>query len=417
MIPFHNFILPNGLKVVVHEDHSVPLVAVNILYNVGSRDEDPEKTGFAHLFEHLMFGGTVNIPEYDEPLQKVGGENNAFTTPDITNYYIQIPSHNVETAFWLESDRMHGLALNQKVLDVQKKVVTEEFKQRYLNQPYGDAWLKLRPLAYSRHPYRWATIGKEIRHIEEASLEYVKSFYNKFYDPGNAILSVAGDISAEETERLANKWFGEIKSNGIYSRALDKEPQQNAYRFEEVYAPVPLNALYKVYHMPGRLEKGFYAADFLSDIFGQGKSSRLYLELVKNHKIFNSINAYITGSDDPGLLVISGKINDEFSLEDADKAINAVIDELTDNGPSDTEIMKIKNQNESAFALAEVEILNKAMNLAYFYNLGDPELYNNELNRILDVSTEDVAEAGREILRNTNCSTLYYHAGKKNGSP
>ncbi len=413
MIPYKKFILSNGLKVVIHEDHSVPLVAVNILYNVGSKDENPGKTGFAHLFEHLMFGGSVNIPSYDEPLQRVGGENNAFTSPDITNYYIQVPAINIETAFWLESDRMMGLPLNSRVLDIQKKVVIEEFKQRYLNQPYGDIWLKIRPVAYKRHPYGWATIGKDISHIENATLEDVKEFYHRFYHPANAILSVAGDISFQECQSLTEKWFGEIESHDHNNRNLPSEPQQNAGRFLELTAEVPLDALYKVYHMPGRLEESFYSSDFLSDILGRGKSSRLYLKLVKEKKIFNSLNSYITGSDDPGLLVISGKVNEEYTLAQADEAVQELINEFLSSGPSGKELNKIKNQAESAYALAEVEILNKAMNLAYFYNLGDPELYNLELDKIRKVSEDEIRTAAGQILRRENCSTLYYHAEKK----
>ncbi len=416
MIPYKNYVLSNGLKVVIHEDHSVPLVAVNILYNVGSKDENPGKTGFAHLFEHLMFGGSVNIPSYDEPLQRVGGENNAFTSPDITNYYIQVPAINIETAFWLESDRMLGLPLNQKVLDVQKKVVTEEFKQRYLNQPYGDIWLKIRPLAYQKHPYRWATIGKDISHIENASLEDVKSFYKKFYHPANAVMAVSGDISYAECKRLTEKWFGEIERNDTNIRKLMPEPDQTSGRFLELTADVPLDALYKVYHMPGRLEKDFYPSDFLSDILGRGKSSRLFLKLVKEKKIFNSLNAYITGSDDPGLLVISGKVNEEYNLRQADTALKELIIEFTSRGPSEMELKKIKNQAEAAYALAEVEILNKAMNLAYFYNLGDPELYNLELEKIQKVEADEILNAARQILRQDNCSTLYYHAEKKHAA-
>ena len=293
MIHYENFSLSNGLRVVVHEDHATPLAAVNILYNVGSKDEDADKTGFAHLFEHLMFGGSVNIPSYDEQLQKVGGENNAFTSPDITDYYIQLPTINIETAFWLESDRMLSLSFNQKSLEVQRKVVVEEFKQRYLNQPYGDVWLKLRPLAYTVHPYMWATIGKEIRHIEDATMEDVKGFFRKFYHPSNAILSVAGDISITDVRKLAEKWFGPIPAGEVYHRNLPYEPKQVEARHMSVNSKVPLDAIYKVYHMPGRLEDDYYPVDFLSDILGKGKSSRLYSKLVKEKQVFNSLSALV----------------------------------------------------------------------------------------------------------------------------
>jgi zinc protease len=410
MIHFEKFNLPNGLRVLVHEDHATPLVAVNILYNVGSKDEEPGKTGFAHLFEHLMFGGSVNIPSYDEQLQKVGGENNAFTSPDITNYYIQLPSINIETAFWLESDRMLSLSFNPKSLDVQRKVVIEEFKQRYLNQPYGDVWLKIRPLAYSVHPYRWATIGKEISHIEEATMEDVKAFFGKFYHPSNAILSVAGDISAEEVRILSEKWFGPIPAGEVYHRNLPKEPKQEAPRHISVNAKVPLDAIYKVYHMPARLDEGYYSADFLGDMLGKGKSSRLYRKLIKERQVFNSLNAYVTGSDDPGLLVISGNLNQGYTPEQGDNAINELIDEMVMNGPAPSELEKIKNQAEAGFAFAEVEILNKSMNLAYFANLGDPEWYNREMDRIREVTLEKVRNSAAQILVKNNCSTLHYHA-------
>jgi len=414
MILYEKFTLTNGLKVVVHEDHSVPLVAVNVLYNVGSKDEEPEKTGFAHLFEHLMFGGSQNIPSYDEPLQKVGGENNAFTSPDITNYYIQIPAINVETAFWLESDRMFGLTLNQKVLDVQKKVVIEEFKQRYLNQPYGDTWLKIRPLAYTKHPYQWATIGKDISHIEDATLEDVHNFYSKFYGPSNAILSIAGDITFPKAKSLIEKWFGDIEGGKENNRNIPKEPEQNRSRFLEISANVPLDAIYKVYHMPGRLEKDYYATDFLCDVLGRGKSSRFYKKLIKENKIFSTLDSYITGSDDPGLLVISGKVREDYSLAQADESITELIEDLKIDEPTDQELYKIKNQAESAFALAEVEILNKSMNLAYFYNLGDPSHYNLELEKIMEVTREALTGIAKQVLRKENCSTLYYHAEKSN---
>ncbi|HLF32781.1 MAG TPA: pitrilysin family protein [Cyclobacteriaceae bacterium] len=413
MIKFEDFTLSNGLKIIVHEDFSTPLAVVNVLYNVGSKDEDDQKTGFAHLFEHLMFGGSVNISSYDEHLQKVGGENNAFTSPDITNYYIQLPAVNIETAFWLESDRMLGLSFDPKSLEVQRKVVVEEFKQRYLNQPYGDAWLHLRPLAYKTHPYRWATIGKEISHIEEASMEDVKSFFKKFYHPTNAILAIAGNVSLSEVKVLAEKWFGSIPAGTPYHRELPMEPVQDKARQIDVSAKVPLDALYKVYHMPGRIHNGFHAGEFISDILGKGKSSRLYQKLVREKQVFNSLNTYVTGSDDPGLMVISGMVNEGYSLKQADKEVTAIISDFERNGPGKGELDKMKNQAESDFAFAEVEILNKAMNLAYFLNLGDAGLYNEELEKIRKVSQDDIRKVSAGIFAENNCSTLYYHAENK----
>ena len=286
MISFERFTLSNGLTVIVHPDHSTPMAVVNIMYNVGSRDENPEKTGFAHLFEHLMFGGSVNISNYDEPLQMAGGENNAYTTNDLTNYYLQIPVQNLETGFWLESDRMLSLAFGEKSLDVQRKVVCEEFKEHYINKPYGDVWHKLRTLAYTTHPYRWMTIGKDLKHVEDARLQDVKDFFFRHYTPCNAILAVAGPVTTEEVRSLAEKWFGPIPSGTKYERSLPAEPRQTEDRVLEVTSAVPLDALYKTWHMGSRLEDSYYAADLVTEIMGGGGSSRLFQGLVKKNKLF-----------------------------------------------------------------------------------------------------------------------------------
>ncbi|GAB4027916.1 M16 family metallopeptidase [Spirosoma koreense] len=410
MIHYEQFVLDNGLRVFVHEDESTPMAAVNILYNVGSRDEVPTKTGFAHLFEHLMFGGSQNIPVYDEPLQKVGGENNAFTSPDITNYYITLPAANLETAFWLESDRMLSLSFDPQVLEVQQKVVIEEFKQRYLNQPYGDVWLKLRPLAYKQHPYRWATIGKDISHIEEATMDDVKAFFFKYYLPNNAILVVAGNVTVDQVKQLCDKWFAPIPAGEPYIRQLPTEPVQIEARKLETSAKVPLDGLYKAYHMPGRFEPDFHSADLLSDILGRGKSSRLYQKLLRDNALFSSINAYSTTSIDPGLLVIQGNLNKGVSLEEADAAVEALVQELIDQPVTDQELMKIKNQAEATLAFSEVELLNRAMNLAYAANAGNPDLVNQEAAFIQAVTPESLQVAAGQVLRKANCSTLYYRS-------
>ena len=412
MINYQEFYLKNGLRVIIHEDHATPLAAVNLLYNVGSRDESPDKTGFAHLFEHLMFGGSVNIPSYDEPLQRVGGENNAFTSPDITNYYITIPSINLETAFWLESDRMLSLRFEDRILEVQRKVVIEEFNQRYLNQPYGDVWLKLRPLAYKEHPYRWATIGKEISHIENASMEDVKAFFKKFYTPNNAILVVAGDVTVEQVKHLAEKWFEPIPKGLEYVRSLPVEPRQHETRILEVNAEVPLDALYISYHMPARNHPDFYAADLLSDLLGRGKASRLYQGLVKSNKIFNSINAYIMGSLDPGQLIISGKINQGIDMDHAINSVRDIINTVLHDGIKQKELSRAQNQAVTSLAFQEVEILNRAMNLAFFANMGRLKEYNEETNYIMGVTPDDIQEQGMEILRFENASVLKYFASK-----
>lgn len=410
MIHYEHFILDNGLKVYVHEDHSTPMAAVNILYNVGSRDENEEKTGFAHLFEHLMFGGSKHVPSYDVPLQKVGAQNNAFTSSDLTNYYITLPAANIETAFWLESDRMMSLSFDPKVLEVQRKVVIEEFKQRYLNQPYGDVWLKLRPLAYTKHPYRWATIGKEISHIENATMDDVRAFFNKFYLPNNALLVVAGHITVEQVKALCKKWFEPIAAGTDYIREIPQEPTQTDARFLETDAKVPLNALYKTYLMPGRYADDFYAADLLSDVLGRGKSSRLHQQLVKQRPLFNTINGYITSSLDPGLLVISGNLNKGVSIEDGEAAIKELIDKMLQDGVSEAELSKVKNQAESTLAFSEIELLNRAMNLAFAANAGNASWVNQESEKIQGVSVSDVNQAAHRLLNHSKCSTMYYRA-------
>jgi predicted Zn-dependent peptidase len=386
------------------------MAVLTILYNVGSRDESIDKTWFGHHFEHLMFGGSKNIKSFDDPLQNVGGENNAFTTPDITNYYISIPAVNIETAFWLESDRMLGLSFEEKVLEVQRKVVIEEYKQRYLNQPYGDVWLKLRPLAYQVHPYQWPTIGKDILHIETASMSEVKSFFNKFYIPNNAILVIAGDVNTSLVTRLAEKWFGPIPNGKKHIRNLPAEPRQTKARRLQVEANVPLDAIYLAFHMPGRLEEDYHSADLLSDILGREKTSRLYQKLVKEKNIFNSINAYITGSVDPGLLIIDGKIKNGVSLNDAETEINNIIEEILRDGITENELQKVKNQAYTALAFQDVELLNRAMNLAYFSNLGNPDIYNEEKHKIESVNIDSLKLSCERIFSESNRNILYYNS-------
>lgn len=413
MINYESFTLANGLKVIVHEDHSAPIAAFNLLYKVGARDEDPEKTGFAHLFEHLMFGGSKHVPEYDEPLQKVGGDNNAFTSNDITNYYITLPSSNLETAFWLESDRMLSLSFDPKVLEVQRSVVIEEFKQRYLNQPYGDAWLKLRPLAYKEHPYRWATIGKEISHIEKATMDDVKEFFFKYYLPNNAVLVVAGDVTLSEVKRLSEKWFGEIPMGKAVEKNLPVEPEQTEYRLLEVEEDVPIDSLYMVFHMGARLDDSYHAADLLSDILGRGKSSRLYNELIEQKRMFSSLSAHVSGSLDPGLFVIEGKLNTEFTIEEGEEAIWNLIEAFKSEELSELEVTKVKNKAESTLVFSEMELLNRAMNLAYAEMLGDVSLVNQELAKIRSVGPEDILATAEKVLRKENVSVLRYKSNKK----
>lgn len=410
MIHFDSFTLENGLKVYVLEDHDTPMAVINILYNVGSRDEIESKTGFAHLFEHLMFGGSANIPSYDEPLQRVGGENNAFTSPDITNYYLTLPAQSIETGFWLESDRMLSLSFDPKVLEVQRKVVIEEFKQRYLNQPYGDVWLKLNPLAYTTHSYKWNTIGKEISHIEDATMEDVKEFFFKFYRPNNAVMVVGGNVTLEQVKQLSEKWFGPIPSGEAYIRNVPKEPKQLAQRRLEVKAKVPMDALYMAFHTCERMSPDYHASDLLSDIVGRGASSRLYNQLVKGKQLFNGISAHVSGSADPGLFVISGRLNKGVTLQEAEKAVWEIIDDLLKNGVSEIELEKVRNQAESSLAFSEVELLNRAMNLAFGANLGDADYINKEYGLISDVTVDQIKKVASEILRVENSSVLYYMA-------
>jgi zinc protease len=410
MVSFERFTLANGLKVLVHEDPTTPMAVVNILYDVGARDEHPDQTGFAHLFEHLMFGGSVNIPSYDEPLQRVGGENNAFTSNDITNYYITLPSVNLETAFWLESDRMLSLAFSEKSLEVQRNVVCEEFKQRYLNQPYGDVWLKLRPMAYKQHPYQWATIGKSLDHIENANIEDVKAFFARHYNPSNAIMVVGGDVKLEEVKRLSEKWFGNIPAGEKLARLLPMEDDQTEERKETVTANVPLNAIYKVFHMPSRTEAGYYAADLISDILSRGNSSRLFRNLLKDQKLFSDINAYLTGSLDAGLFVVEGKPLPGISMEVAEAAIWKELERISTELVPEAELTKVKNKMESTMVFSEMSLLDKAMNLAYFELLGDANQLNSETQKYLDVSAEEIRTQAAHIFRKENSSTLYYLA-------
>lgn len=410
MIAFDSFTLANGLKVLVHEDSTVQIAAMNILYDVGSRDEQPDKTGFAHPFEHLMFGGSVNVPSYDEPLQNVGGENNAFTNTDITNYYLTLAADNIETGFWLESDRMLSLSFDPKVLEVQRKVVIEEFKQRYLNQPYGDVWLKLRPLAYEVHPYQWATIGKDISHIEHATMQDVKDFFYAHYVPNNATLVVAGNVKIEEIKKLSEKWFGPIPSGKINTRKLPVEPKQKNKKSFELVSDVPASALYKAYHMPGRFDPDFHAADLVSDVLGRGDSSRLYQKLVKDNQIFNSISSFTMGTIDPGLIVVSGRVKEGVDLKEAELELDLVVDDFVNNGVEEVELEKVKNQALSTIEFGEIELLNRAMSLAFSSLSGDANLVNKERDLINAIKLEDVNRLSGQILKQENSSVLYYYS-------
>jgi zinc protease len=413
MIDYKKFTLGNGLKVLVHEDKSTPLVAMNILYDVGSRDEDPGLTGLAHLFEHLMFGGSLNIPNYDTPLQLVGGENNAFTNNDITNYYITIPSANIETGFWLESDRMLELDFSQKNLDTQRNVVIEEFNQRYLNQPYGDVILKMRPLAYKVHPYRWPAIGMDMAHIKNVNIGQVKDFFFSHYAPNNAIMSFAGNIGYDTAYKLSEKWFGPVPKRELKLRNIPVEPEQAEERVLTIEKDVPSSALYKVWHIGSRASNDFYTLDLITDILAGGESGRLQTKLVREKKLFSEINAYLTADIDPGLIIVQGKLMKGVSIPQAEDSVNKAILDLRNENEIDAEMEKVKNKFESSTVFSNTSILNKAANLAFFELLGNPELINNEIEKYGNVNHEMVKEALDKYFIPHNCSTINYISTRK----
>lgn len=410
MLKINKHILNNGLRLVHSQDDSTQMVALNILYNVGARDENPAHTGFAHLFEHLMFGGSVNIPDYDGPLQLSGGENNAWTNNDITNYYLTVPRQNVETGFWLESDRMLSLDFSERSLEVQKGVVTEEFKQRCLNQPYGDVGHLLRPLAYKVHPYQWPTIGKELSHIANATLDEVKDFFFRFYAPNNAVLAVTGNIAFDEAVRLAEKWFGPIPRREVPVRSLPQEPPQMEERRLMVERNVPLDALFMAYHICDRQSPAYYAFDILSDILSNGRSSRLNRHLVQERQVFSSIDAYISGSVDAGLFHISGKPAAGVSLEQAEAAVRGELQELQQTLIAQQELEKVKNKFESTQIFGNMNYLNVATNLAWFELNGRAEDMECEVERYRAVTAEQLREVAQTAFNKANGAVLYYKA-------
>lgn len=410
MIEIGKYTLSNGLRVLHHYDDSTQMVVLNTLYDVGARDEHPEQTGFAHLFEHLMFGGSIHIPDYDTPLQEAGGENNAWTSNDITNYYTLVPKQNVERAFWLESDRMLQLQFSDESLAVQKQVVIEEFKQRNLNQPYGDLYMLLRPLAYQHHPYRWATIGKEIAHIEEATMEQVKEFFYTHYAPNNAILAIAGNISFDEAIALSEKWYSNIPSREIAPRAYAAEPRQTAPRHLEVERDVPATMVVKAYHMCSRGDANYHRYDLLSDLLSNGNSSRLYRQLVMDSQLLSEVNAYITGSVEAGLFVVTGKLMPHITPQEADNELTAVLQQLVDNLVPQEELEKVVNKVESTLLFNNVGYQNIASNIAYHELINDANDINNEAERYRTISPLDIQQTATLLFDKSNCSTLYYKA-------
>lgn len=413
MIQFEKTTLTNGLRVIVHTDITTPFVAVNVCYNVGAKHEDPSRTGFAHLFEHLTFGGSKHVPDFDGPVQNAGGTNNAFTTNDITNYYITIPANNIETALWLESDRMLGPKFTKKGLEVQRKVVIEEFRQRNLNKPYGDIWHLLRDLSYKVHPYRWPTIGLTPEHIEKATLEEVKDFFFHHYAPNNAVLVITGNINSDNAFRLAEKWFNDIPEREIKNNIIISEPLQTTDREITVQRDVPIDTFYIAWHMSSRLNKDFYAADLLSDILSGGNSSRVEEKLVKGQKLFSDADVFLSGENDPGLFVATGKINEGVDFEFAKKAMIEEVLQTVDSLVTPLELEKVKNKVEAEQVFNEIGYLEKAMQLAYYENLGNAALINEQAAHYRNVTPEDIRRVASEILRTGNCNTLNYLSLKK----
>lgn len=410
----HRHTLANGLRIVHHEDTTTQMVAVNLLYNVGARNEDAEHTGYAHLLEHLMFEGSVNIPNYDIHVQLAGGENNAWTNNDLTNYYITIPKSNVETAFWLESDRMLGLALTEQSVKVQKEVVIEEFKQQHLNRPYGDVQHLIRALAYKVHPYRWPTIGITPQHIEQATRDSIMQFYQRYYTPGNAILSVVGNISFDEVVQMAEKWFGTIENKAMpsstcrYIHTPLMEPEQKRMRRKTVYRHVPSDMLIMAFHMSDRYQQEYHVCDLITDILSAGQSSRLIQRLINTRKLFTSLDAYIQGSLDAGLLYIMGRLSDGVTFEEAEQAVWHELDTLKRVAVPDEELNKVRNRSESERTFNNISYLNRAINLAQLELIGQDPTLDDELTRYCSVTAEDIKHTSRKIFTKKNCSVLYY---------
>ena len=407
MIQFNRFQLKNGLTVLVHHDDATPFVVVNLTYKVGAKHEDESRTGFAHLFEHLMFGGSKNAPVFDRPLELAGAINNAFTNNDITNYYEMIPKENLEVALWLESDRMNNLLINENSLNVQRKVVIEEFKERYLNKPYGETWHYLRELAYKEHPYKWPTIGKTVQHIEEASLEDVQEFYNRFYSPNNAILTLAGDITEIEAQRLVEKYFGHISATETEKNEILPEPKQQEARTKTVVADVPANCIYMAFHMPARGEENYYECDLISDVLSNGESARLFQHLVKEQQLFSSMNAYILGSFENGLFVITGHLADGVNQEQAEQAIWEQINLLIKNPPTAEELQKVKNKVEANLTYQLMSVMNKALNLAFYEVMGNAEDVNFEQEKYQAVTVESFHKVAQQLFKKENSNTLW----------
>lgn len=412
MIPYAKTTLSNGLTVVVNRDRSSKLAAVNILYKVGARNEDPARTGFAHLFEHLMFRGTHEVESFDLPVQLAAGDNNAFTNNDYTDFYITLPKDNVETALWLESDRMTGLDITSEKLEAEKRVVIEEFRQRYLNQPYGDQSMLLRALAYEVHPYRWATIGLTPDHIASATLGEVERFYRRHYRPSNAVLSLSADLEEERMLELAERWFAPLEARDAEVDAIPAEPVQRAPRRLEVERDVPATTVSIAYHIGPRRSREFHVGDLVSDLLSGGDSSRLYMHLVREGRLFSSVNAYVTGDVDPGLFVFTGQLLPGVDPTAAEEAFREEMRLLQQERVGEYELEKVRNKFEANALFGELNVMNKAMNLGFYEMLGDLELVNRETALYRSIRGEEIADFSRRIFREENSSTLIYKASR-----
>jgi zinc protease len=406
-IKINKFTLSNGLRVLHVEDKTTSMVAVNTLYDVGAKDEQPNKTGLAHLMEHLMFGGSINVPEFDTVMQNAGGENNAWTSNDETNFYDILPANNIETALYLESDRMKSLSFSPESLNVQRNVVCEEFKQRNLNRPYGDLAELIRGLTFEKHPYQWLTIGRELSQIEKMSLDDVMDFFFSHYAPNNAILSIVGNITLEKTKILTEKWYGDISPRKVPIRHITPEPQQTKSRLLKVTRDVPNNVIYKAWHVPSIKTSDYYVTDVITDILAYGKSSRMPQNLIeKNHK-FNQLDAYVGSLTDEGLIYVKGTMEDGVTFEEADLLIQKELDKLKESPIGEREMQKIRNCYE-ADKLYPSSIETVASDIAGFEMLRDANDYQTQVERHNAVTPEQVSLMARQLLNENNCSTLYY---------
>ncbi|MCH2044888.1 MAG: insulinase family protein [Saprospiraceae bacterium] len=416
MINFHKYHLENGLRIIIHPDVSTPFVSICVTYAVGTRDENPQRTGFAHLFEHLMFGGSKHAPDFDQHIQNAGGENNAFTNQDITVYYDQLPLDNWEIGLWLESDRMQNLLLNQKALDVQRKVVVEEFKETCLNQPYGDIWHHIGPLLYKQHPYQVPTIGAKIEHIQEAELSDVQHFFDRFYCPNNAVVSICGNLDPDEAVLQVRKWFEDLPAGNPPKKDFPQEKEQTTERFLEVEAEVSLNALFMIFHSAHRLDPNYYLDDMLTNILAEGEASLLFKKLVKQTQLFGEIDAYITGTIDQGLLVIEGKLSEETTYEEAEAAVWEQLQSLQENCISADQFQKLQNHVEHNLEFGETNSLHKAINLGYYEILGDANWVNEEKNNYLNITPEAIRQRAQNLFQRTKCSRIHYKMKEENSN-